>query len=414
MDPSHITSIYQAAREDKSQEYSFSYEYYPPKTDKAVVALYKRFWRMCQQKPLFADVTWGAGGTTSDLTLELTSNAKRMFGFEMNMHMTCTNVTKDKVENSLKQAKEQGLKNIMALRGDPPLGEEKWEALEGGFTCALDLITYIKKEYKDYFCISCSGYPEGHPLAITKIEESELATLSEAEKHRLVKLKGEYMVCRDKDFVKEIEYLKKKVDAGAQMIITQLFYDIEAFASFVKACREVGITVPILPGIMPIMSYAGFGRMIGFCKTRVPEKLAAALEKVKDDKEAVNELAVDYVATMCKEILDRGLSPHLHFYCLNMERAVYAIMKRLGWPVKSKEELAGEEMVKAYAKVSELKTVTEVATKTATNGGAAKTTATATNGVAAKTTTVIVEAGVETATKKQKIESEVTATKDQK
>lgn len=354
MDPAHITTIYQAARDDESKSYTFSYEYYPPKTEKGVIALYKRFWRMCQQKPLFADVTWGAGGTTSDLTLELTSNAKRMFGYEMNMHMTCTNMPKEKVEEGLKTAKENGLKNIMALRGDPPEGQEKWEALDGGFTCAEDLIKYIKKEYGDYFCISCAGYPEGHPTVIKEVKESELESLSFDEKHRLVKHKGKYMVCRDKDFIIEIEYLKKKVDAGARLIITQLFYDIEAFASFVKACRKVGITVPILPGIMPIGSYKGFLRMTGFCKTRVPEKLAQSLEKAGDDTDATKEIGLEFVSTMCKEILDRGLSPHLHFYCLNRELAVNAIMQRLKWPVKSKEDMQGEEMDKAYAKVDEL------------------------------------------------------------
>jgi len=277
-----------------------------------------------------------------------------MFGFEMNMHMTCTNQAKEKVEIGLKQAKENGLKNIMALRGDPPVGEEKWEATEGGFTCALDLIKYIKENYGNYFCISCSGYPEGHPLAITKVEESELDTLSSAEKHRLVRSKGEYMVCRDKDFAKEIEYLKKKVDAGAQLIITQLFYDIEAFDSFIKACREAGITVPILPGVMPIITYAGFQRMIGFCKTRVPEELFTSMEKVKDDKEAFRALGLDFVSNMCKGIIDRGLSSHLHFYCLNRELSVYSIMRKLEWCVKTKAELEGDAMDEAYAKVAEL------------------------------------------------------------
>jgi len=354
MDPEHITTIYQAARDDKSKGHSFSFEYYPPKTPKGVEVLYKRFWRMCQQKPLFADVTWGAGGSTSDLTLELTSNAKSMFHFEMNMHMTCTNIAKETVEIALRKAKENGIKNIMALRGDPPKGEEKWVALEGGFTCALDLIKYIKKKYGNYFCLSCAGYPEGHPNAITDVDEAELETLSVTEKHRLVRLNGKYMVCRDKDFAQEIAYLKKKVDAGAEIIVTQLFYDVKAFAAFVKTCREVGIIVPILPGIMPVTSYAGFQRMIGFCKTRVPEDLFTAMEKVKDDKEAFTALGLDFVTNMCQTILNDGLSPHLHFYCLNKELAVYTIMKRLGWAIKSTEDLEGDEMNAAYAKVDEL------------------------------------------------------------
>lgn len=415
MDPEHVTSIYQAAREDKSREYSFSYEYYPPKTPKGVTALYKRFWRMCQQKPLFADVTWGAGGSTSELTLDLTSNAKRMFGFEMNMHMTCTNMPKEKVEVGLREAKKNGIKNIMALRGDPPAGEEKWEALEGGFTCALDLIKYIKREYGDYFCISCAGYPEGHPLAITKVEEKDLATLSSAEKHRLVRDKDGYMVCRDKDYAKEIEYLKKKVDAGAQFIITQLFYDIEAYDTFVKTCRTAGIMVPIFPGIMPLTSYAGFKKMTGFCKTRITDELATSLEEIKDDKEAVKAFGLDYISNMCQKILDRGLSPHLHFYCLNKELAVNSIMERLGWPVKSKEELEGKAMNEAYAKVAELmdskSTPATTSTTTTTSTTSTATTSATTSATTAKSTPVTTSTTTTTTTASTATTSATTAAK---
>ena len=226
-----------------------------------------------KQDPLFIDFTWGAGGATSELTLDLSTKSQAKHGVMVNMHLTCTNQEKEKCDVGLAGAKAAGICNIVALRGDPPKGQEKWEVTEGGFACALDLIKYMRANFDDYFSIQCAGYPEGHPDRIKKAADLGRA-LSAAEEARVVDVDGETYVCSDEDFEIELNYLKEKCDAGADVIITQLFYDFDVFVTFVKACRAKGITVPIVPGIMPLNAHGGFKRMTGFCKTRIPPAMA--------------------------------------------------------------------------------------------------------------------------------------------
>ena len=215
---------------------------------------------------MFVDFTWGAGGSTAELTLDLTIDAKRN-GFEPNMHLTCTNMDMSLIDKSLKKCAEEKIENIVALRGDPPAGKEEWKQTEGGFSCALDLVQHIRSVYGQQFCVSVAGYPEGHPNAITKIGDDEEPLLSEAEAGRKVIMEDGIYVCRDDDFERELNYLKAKVDAGADFIITQMFFDVKCFIAFVKACRRVGIMCPIVPGIMCIQNYGGFDRMTKFCKS---------------------------------------------------------------------------------------------------------------------------------------------------
>ncbi len=201
---------------------------------------------------LFADFTWGAGGSTSDLTLQLCQETKAKFNVSPNMHLTCTNMPKEKVDHALATCKEVGITNILALRGDPPVGETVWKATEGGLTCALDLVKYIREHYQDYFSITVASYPEGHPTAMT-VWEGDISELTPAEQGRCSIDTNEdgtkvINVCRDESFTSEIAYLKEKVDAGSDLIITQMFFDVEVFKSFVTACREAGIAVPIIPG----------------------------------------------------------------------------------------------------------------------------------------------------------------------
>ena len=167
--------------------------------------------------PLFTDVTWGAGGSTADLSLELALYAHKT-GHLSNMHLTCTNMEKDgdpklAVKQALQASLDGGLRNIVALRGDPPHGEDEWKAAEGGFTCALDLVQYIREHFGDKFGVSVAGYPEGHPNAISEIEDP--STMSEAEKGRSSSFDGKTYTCKDEDYKKEMDYLKEKVEAGA-------------------------------------------------------------------------------------------------------------------------------------------------------------------------------------------------------
>lgn len=253
-----------------------------------------------------------------------------------NMHLTCTNVTKDKVTSTLENCRAAGIMNIVALRGDPPLGETAWKVSEEGFTCALDLVQYIRKEHGDFFNISVAGYPEGHPNSMTKLSDnSDNDKLSETEKKRSSLFKSEdndgiddvIYVCKDADYENELKYLKKKVDAGANCIITQLFFDVNVFLSFVASCRAIGITVPIIPGIMCVSSVGGFKRMTSFCRTRVPSSLMDRINAVTDDME-MKELSIDIGTEMCLKLIDANIR-ELHFYTLNTSNVMEGILNNL-------------------------------------------------------------------------------------
>lgn len=311
-----------------------SLEYFPPRTEEGVKNLYARMDRMkANLNPLFTDITWGAGGSTADLSMELATNMHK-HGHVANLHLTCTNMTKNgdpvaAVRDALQTAHDAGIRNIVALRGDPPAGEEEWTAAEGGFTCALDLVKFIRSEFGTDFGVAVAGYPEGHPNAITELKDGEVATLSESEKKRCSTFEGKCYVCKDEDFQKEMAYLKEKVDAGADIIITQMFFDVEIFKIFVNECRACGINVPVIPGLMCINAYAGFKKMSKFCKTRVPKDLEEKMDSMKDDAAAVKAFGVKYGAEVCQELLDFGVDV-LHFYTLNLEKVVYGITDALG------------------------------------------------------------------------------------
>eukprot|EP00543_Licmophora_paradoxa_P003053 CAMPEP_0202454544 /NCGR_PEP_ID=MMETSP1360-20130828/12242_1 /ASSEMBLY_ACC=CAM_ASM_000848 /TAXON_ID=515479 /ORGANISM="Licmophora paradoxa, Strain CCMP2313" /LENGTH=370 /DNA_ID=CAMNT_0049073883 /DNA_START=145 /DNA_END=1257 /DNA_ORIENTATION=- len=281
--------------------------------------------------PLFTDVTWGAGGSTADLSMQIALQAHNT-GHVANLHMTCTNMagvtdSKKAIKDALIQAKEGGIRNIVALRGDPPAGQDEWKAAEGGFTCALDLVEFMKAEFGDDFGIAVAGYPEGHPNAISEVEDP--STLTESEKKRSSCFDGKTYVCLDEDYKKEMDYLKKKVDAGSDIIITQMFFDVEIFKQFVNDCREWGINAPVVPGLMCINNYGGFKKMSKFCKTRVPEYLSEKMESLKDDADALKAFGVEFGASVCKELMEFGVEV-LHFYTLNLEKVVYGILDNIG------------------------------------------------------------------------------------
>jgi methylenetetrahydrofolate reductase (NADPH) len=317
--------------EDEERTF-IAFEFFPPRTAEGVTNLNAKFATFATQKPLYVDVTWGAGGSTSDLTIDLCSRIKKEHGMTPNMHLTCTNMPEELIAKALESAKSEGIRNIVALRGDPPKGQEEWKAAEGGFTCALDLVKHIRKHYGDYFCLSVAGYPEGHPTVIKKVAQDE--QLTDAEKKRVVTLEDGDYVCHDADYAKELAYLKEKVDAGADMIITQMFFDVEVYIQFVADCRAIGIKVPILPGLMVVQNYGGFIRMIGFCKSRVPAKLRMELDAVKDDDAAVKAVGAREGAAMCRRILESGTcGKGLHLYSLNQSEVSFEVLSQLGLKV---------------------------------------------------------------------------------
>ncbi|KAL3619855.1 hypothetical protein CASFOL_034767 [Castilleja foliolosa] len=289
----------------------FSFEFFPPKTEDGVENLFDRMERMVVHNPTFCDITWGAGGSTADLTLEIANRMQNMVCVETMMHLTCTNMPVEKIDHALTTIKSNGIQNVLALRGDPPHGQDKFVQVEGGFACALDLVKHIRSKYGDYFGITVAGYPEGHPDVIQDGGASAEA------------------------YQNDLAYLKRKVDAGADVIVTQLFYDTDIFLKFVNDCRQIGITIPIVPGIMPINNYKGFIRMTGFCKTKIPDEIMAALEPIKENEEAVRAYGIHLGAEMCKKIMASGIKT-LHLYTLNMEKSALAILTNLGLIEESK------------------------------------------------------------------------------
>ncbi|KAI8974744.1 methylenetetrahydrofolate reductase-domain-containing protein [Pilobolus umbonatus] len=282
------------AQQTKTLGYSF--EYFPPKTELAFVHLMDRLGRMAQWHPEFVSCTWGAGGSTSTRTLDFCSSAQS-YGLNTVMHLTCTNMEKSTIDQALKDAKSRGIQNILALRGDPPRGSEFWESVDSRFTHAVDLVRYIRQEYGDYFCIGVAGYPEGH------------------------------VDCPDRD--QEVVYLKQKVDAGAEFIMTQLFYDQVAFVEWLKKCRESGIHVPIVPGIMPIPTYQSFRRMIHLCNIHVPEEISRVLEEIKSDDQKVKTYGVALAVSMMKYLNKEAGIYSFHISTLNLERSTRLILDQL-------------------------------------------------------------------------------------
>ena len=275
----------------------YSFEFFPPKTEAGLDNLYERIDRMKSLEPLFIDVTWGSGGTTSRETLAIATYAQQYCGVDVLMHLTCTGLTKLQIKGVLQDAKDKGVHNILALRGDAAKGSTKWTPTPDGFKNAAELVKFIKSEYGSYFGIGIAGHPEGH-------------------------IDGQGV---DSD----LKYLKEKVDCGGDFIVTQFFYDVDVFTSYVSACRAVGITCPIIPGVMPIQSYSSFVRMTSFCKTKVPQRVYDELAKVRDDDEAVKTKGVDLAAEMCDQLLRDKVCDGVHFYTLNLERSVKRILEKM-------------------------------------------------------------------------------------
>jgi methylenetetrahydrofolate reductase (NADPH) len=275
---------------------SLSFEYFPPKTEVGFDNLMKRLASMSDMNPEWIDVTFGAGGSTKDRTLEICEFAYQKRGLNVMMHLTCTNMNRSDIDYVLNRMKSIGLRNVLALRGDPPAGTYEWTQAKDGFSHAVDLVRYIRSTYGDYFCIGVAGYPEGH--ADCESFESDLA------------------------------FLKAKVEAGADVIITQLFYDTSLFFKFVERLRAMGLTIPVIPGIMPIMSLASLKRMASMCRVRVPDHIIQDLESIQENDEAVKEYGVQLAVKMCHELIAEQVAG-LHIYTMNNEEIVRKIVSHL-------------------------------------------------------------------------------------
>lgn len=272
-----------------------SLEFFPAKTDAGLENLYARVERLGRLHPLFIDVTWGAGGSTAELTMDICMHTQNVCGLDTMMHLTCTNMGRDALAAVLDRARAEGIQNLMALRGDPPLGQDRWRAADEGFSHAIDLVRFARERHGDWFSIGVAGYPHGH---------DEAPSLDV-----------------------DIGFLREKVDAGADFVVTQLFYDARSYLAYVEKCRAAGITCPILPGIMPIHNYRSFRKVTELCPD-VPAEVRAHLDEIQHDDELVLAYGVDVVASLCRELLDGG-APGIHFYTLNLESAVTSLLHDL-------------------------------------------------------------------------------------
>ncbi|KAI8997799.1 methylenetetrahydrofolate reductase [Pilobolus umbonatus] len=314
----------------------WSFEYFPPKTSQGISNLYDRMERMKRYNPEFIDVTWGAGGTSAELTLEIVKTAQSVYGLETMMHLTCTNMPIEQIDEALETAKKYGCQNILALRGDPPTGQTAWTSCDKGFNYAEDLVRYIRSKYNDYFCIAVAAHPEGH------IDNPD----------------------KEDDLLR----LKNKVEAGADFVVTQLFFDADLFIDFYKKARAIGIKVPILPGIFPIQNYAGLKRVISFNNNHVPQKIWDDLEAIKDNDAAVKDYGINLSIKFIHKFREAGING-FHIYTFNLERSSRVILERLNLisPAESNKPLAwGSNIVKTEVKEN-LRTRDHIAISVADN-----------------------------------------------
>ncbi len=273
----------------------FSFEFFPPKTPEGEKQLWETLEDLRSLEPGFVSVTYGAGGSTRDRTIELVTQIKDRTGIEPMAHLTCVGHSKEEIAEVLQRLAKARIENVLALRGDPPKGQDRFVAHAGGFEYASQLVEFIQQQSAG-FCVGGAGYPEGH-----------METAS-----------------READ----LKHLKEKVDQGCDFIVTQLFFDNAFFFDFVERARRIGINVPIVPGIMPITNFAQVQRFVRICGATVPMRLQLEFEKIKDQPEAVMQLGVAHATVQCLELLSRGV-PGIHFYTLNKSPASRMIVSAL-------------------------------------------------------------------------------------
>jgi len=272
----------------------FSFEFFPAKDTAAAAALMGTVEQLKSLKPDFVSVTYGAGGSTRVKTLELVARIKHEIGIEAMAHLTCVGHTRAEIRALLKELEDHGIENILALRGDPPRGETAFKPHPDGFRHANELAEEIARGGR--FCFGVAGYPEKHP---------EARTLEE-----------------------DLQQLKRKVDAGAAFVTTQLFFHNGHYFDFAARARAIGIRVPIIPGIMPVTNYSQIQRFTAQCGATLPADFARELETVQSDMDAVTRLGIRHAAQQGEELLRKG-APGIHFYTLNKSRATREILEHL-------------------------------------------------------------------------------------
>ena len=278
---------------------SFSFEFFPPKNPEQQEQLLETILKLRPLNPAFVSVTYGAGGSTRALTIDTVARIKRDFGIEPMAHLTCVGASRDEIHDTLNTLRERGIENIMALRGDPPRGDSSFQPAPDGFAYANELVEFIQSHYD--MSIGAGCHPEGHYEANTGARQ---------------------------DLDIDIEHLHRKVEAGAKFLVTQLFYDNEAYFRFVERARVGGIEVPIIPGLMPAINADSIPRIAKMSGATFPDHLMREVRARAGDADAVLELAVAYTTLQADELIRHG-APGIHFYTLNRSHATSAIVSAL-------------------------------------------------------------------------------------
>jgi methylenetetrahydrofolate reductase (NADPH) len=272
----------------------FSFEFFPPKTADGERNLYAALAELRTLEPSFVSVTYGAGGSTREKTIEIVKRIREEYGLEAMAHFTCVGATAAELRETLEEMRRAGIDNVLALRGDPPAGEQTWSKTDGGLEYSRELVELISEDYP--FVIGAACFPETHIHAASP----------------------------DAD----LEHLVEKVEAGVDFLITQLFFDNAVYFDFIERARAAGVTVPIIPGVMPITRVGQVERMASMCGASIPDGLRRELHARGEDPEAVLDFGVAYATLQCSELLAAG-APGIHFYTLNRSPATRAILSAL-------------------------------------------------------------------------------------
>jgi methylenetetrahydrofolate reductase (NADPH) len=273
---------------------AFSFEFFPPKDEAGKEQLFRTIADLRSYEPAYVSVTYGAGGSTRRMTVELVRRIKAEAALETMAHLTCVGATREELSHVLDEIQGSKVENVLALRGDPPKGEARFVKTDGGFEYASELVAFIRERYG--FCLAAACYPEKHVEA--------------------------------PDADADLANLKRKVDAGVELLVTQLFFRPREYFAFVERARAVGIGIPIIPGVMPITNLSQIKRFTAMCGATIPGELLARLEATEGDPDAVRKIGVEHATQQCRELLDGG-APGIHFYTLNRSRATVQILEAL-------------------------------------------------------------------------------------
>ena len=278
-------------------KFGLSFELFPPKTPQGVSNLFQHVARLVEFRPSFITCTYGAGGSTQELTLEIVARVHREFQLPVATHLTCVGRTVDQLREYLRTARDLKVINVVALRGDPPRGDTSFRPVDGGFCYANELVALIHGEFPE-FGIAVAGYPETHQEAPSP--EIDLANL------------------------------KRKVDSGADAVITQLFYNNDDFFRFRDRCQALGIRLPIVPGLLPVTNFAQIKRITSLCGAHLPPPFVRRLEAAGDEADDQFKIGVEFATQQTQELIDAGV-PGVHFYVLNRSEAAAAVLGNVVW-----------------------------------------------------------------------------------